>query len=155
MKDGGSGNGNGVKGASVGELIRETADGLGRLIIQHVKLAQLDLTASVRGMASRAAALVVCAVLMVVGYTLTMVGIAMILGGATASGMPLAAIGVAHIIGTGIAILILVSRLRRTATLKATTSAIGDSAKALRALAASPSAAPAPHTRLEDARAPR
>ena len=33
---------------SVADLLRETAEGVGQLVIQHVKLAQLELTAELR-----------------------------------------------------------------------------------------------------------
>lgn len=118
-------------GGTVTELLRATADGLGQLVVQHVKLAQLDLTASVRSMASRGAVLAVCTVMMVVGYTLTMAAIALIVGDARAVGWPLLGIGAAHVLGSGISMLVIVKRLRRTPVMKGTAAAIGDSARTL------------------------
>jgi uncharacterized membrane protein YqjE len=87
---------------SVGELLRETADGLGGLIIQHLKLAQLELTAELRAMGSRAALLGVYVVLMVVGYMLTMTGVALLVGGHGRVGWSFVGLGLLHVVGTAI-----------------------------------------------------
>ena len=129
-------------GGTVTELLRATADGLGQLVVQHVKLAQLDLTASVRGIASRGAVLAVCGVMMVVGYALTMAAIALLLGDARAVGWPLLGIGAAHVLGSGISMLVVVRRLRRTTVMKGTAAAIGDSARSLLAGRPAPAALP-------------
>lgn len=117
--------------ATVSELLRETADGIGQLVVQHVKLAQLDLTANLRAMGGRVAAVLACAVLFVVGYALSMVGIALMLGDGYSSGLPLAAIGFAHCLGSGIALVVVIGRLRRTKMMKVTADVLGDSAATL------------------------
>ena len=120
-----------ARGGSLGELVRETADGLGQLVVQHVRLAQIELRADMRAMASRAVVMAVCAVLMIVGYALAIAGIAVLLGGHRALGVPLLGIGALHVVGPGIGILIARARLGRAPVMKATADVLAESATAL------------------------
>ncbi len=101
-------------------LVRETADALGRLTVQHLRLARLEIKADLRVMGRQAGLIAVLAALVTVGYGLTMAGLAFVLGDGTAVGIPLLVIGAVHIAGAGVGILIAMSRLRRLHLMNAT-----------------------------------
>ena len=94
-------------------LARETADALGLLMVQHIRLARLELKADLRAMGQQAALMAVLVALAMVGYGLTMAGLAILLGGGTAGGVPLLAIGMVHMAVAGMGILVAALRLRR------------------------------------------
>lgn len=94
-------------------VARDTADALGRLTLQHLKLARIEIRADLRAMGLQAGMIAVLGAIAMVGYGLTMAGLAVILGGGWKGGVPLLLIGTAHVLGAGLGILILVGRLRR------------------------------------------
>jgi hypothetical protein len=94
-------------------LARETADALGELTVQHLRLARLEIKSDLRAMGLQAGLIAVLVALAIVGYGLTMAGLAIILGGGTAGGIPLLIIGIVHVVAAGVGILIAVARLRR------------------------------------------
>jgi hypothetical protein len=101
------------KADGVVELARETADALGRLTVQHLRLARLEIKADLRTMGLHAGAIAVLAALAIVGYGLAMAGLAIVLDGGSKGGVPLIVIGVIHVVVAGAGILIALRRLRR------------------------------------------
>jgi hypothetical protein len=120
-------NGERDKIESVVGLARETADALGQLTVQHLRLARLEIKADLRAMGMRATLIAVLAALATVGYGLTMAGLAMILDGASRGGIPLLIIGIFHVVGAGLGILITVLRLRRMRLMNATAAEVNQS----------------------------
>ena len=121
-------NGERDKADGVVGLARETADALGRLTVQHLRLARLEIKADLRAMGSRAALIVVLAALATVGYGLTMAGIAVLLdGGGRGGGIPLIIIGGVHVVGAGTGILVTLVRLRRLHPMDATADEVNQS----------------------------
>ncbi len=114
MKDGVSGRADGLIGS-----VRETADALGRLTVEHLRLARLEMRSDLRAMGQHAAALAVLVALAVVGYGLAMAGFALLLGGSTATGVPLLIIGAAHLATAGAILAMLVAGTFRAASLAA------------------------------------
>jgi hypothetical protein len=110
----------GDKADGVLGLARETADALGRLTVQHLQLARLELKADLRAMGSSAALIVVLAAIAVVGYALAMTGLALILGGGRQAGLPFVVIGGAHVVMAGIGIVIARLRMRRVRLMNTT-----------------------------------
>ncbi|HEX7500729.1 MAG TPA: phage holin family protein, partial [Polyangia bacterium] len=108
-------------------LARETADALGRLTVQHLRLARLEIKADLRAMGLQAGLIAVLAALATVGYGLTMAGLAIILDGGSKGGIPLLVIGVVHVVGGGVGILITVARLRRMRLMNATADEVNQS----------------------------
>jgi hypothetical protein len=94
-------------------LLRETADGLGRLIADHVRLAKLELLVDARSLGRQASLLIVALPLCLVGYLfLCLAGIfalAPLLGRVAAFLL----VGGAHIVFGGGALWVAVRRLRR------------------------------------------
>lgn len=115
MKDRASEKPDGVLG-----LARETADALGQLTVQHVRLARLEIKADLRAMGMQAGLIALLAAIAVVGYGLVMAGLAFILGGGTTGGIPLVIIGIIHVAGSGVGILIATTRLRRVRLMNTT-----------------------------------
>ncbi len=108
-------------------LARETADALGRLTVQHLRLARLEIKADLRAMGLQAGLIAVLAALATVGYGLTMAGLAIILDGGSKGGVPLLVIGVVHVVGGGVGIVIAVARLRRMRPMNATADEVNQS----------------------------
>jgi hypothetical protein len=113
-------NGERDKADGVIGLARETADALGVLMVQHVRLARLEIKADLRAMGLQAALMAVLVALAIVGYGLTMAGLAIILDGGGAGGVPLLVIGLIHMTAAGLGILIAALRLRRVRLMNAT-----------------------------------
>jgi hypothetical protein len=119
------------RGGPAIQLVRETLDGLGRLVSQHVKLARLELSADLRAMGTRVASVVALALLMLLGYALTMVGLALLLAGDRRLAFAFGAVGLVHLLGAGAAMLVLVARGERLQVMKSTATELAHSADAL------------------------
>jgi len=85
---GGMKNGERDKPDGVIGLARETADALGQLTVQHLRLARLEIKADLRTMGLQAGLIAVLVALAIVGYGLTMAGLAVILGVARREAFP-------------------------------------------------------------------
>lgn len=94
--------------------VREAALDLGNLVGQHVKLAKLELNLELHAMGRRAAILAVLATLVALGYALAMAGFAFVIGGNHGVGIPLVIIGVVHVTGAGLGLVL--SPLRKRGT---------------------------------------
>jgi len=130
------------KADGVLELARETADALGRLTVQHLQLARLEIKADLRTMGLHAGVIAVLAGLATVGYGLAMAGLAIVLDGGSKGGVPLIVIGVIHVVGAGAGILIALLRLRRLRLMNATAEEVQQS---LAPLSVGTVARPTPH----------
>jgi hypothetical protein len=108
-------------------LARETADALGQLTVQHLRLARLEIKADLRTMGLQAGLIAVLVALAIVGYGLTMAGLAVILDGGSTGGIPLLIIGIVHVLAAGIGILIAVVRLRRMRLMNTTAAEVNQS----------------------------
>jgi len=93
---------------SVMRLVRQTVDGLADLVVQHLKLARLELAGDMVAVARRARVIAMFAVLAVVGYALTMAGVAVLVGGNSRMGGALAVVGLVHL-GPGALAMLLAS----------------------------------------------
>ena len=102
----------------VAELARETVLDLGHLVSQHVLVARLEVAAELRAISRRARVIAVLALLVTVGYALAMAGLAMILGGGTALGLPFVIIGGAHLAVSGLGLLVSRRRVPRAPTME-------------------------------------
>lgn len=108
-------------------LARETADALGQLTVQHLRLARLEIKADLRTMGLQAGLIAVLVALAIVGYGLTMAGLAVILDGGSTGGIPLLIIGMVHVVAAGVGILIAVVRLRRMRLMNTTATEVNQS----------------------------
>lgn len=101
-------------------LARETVDALGKLTMQHLRLARLEMRADLRTMGSQAALIALLTAVGVVGYGLLMAGIAVALGRGWNEGLPFLLIGSGHIVAAGVGIWVAIARLRRIRPMNAT-----------------------------------
>jgi len=115
----------------VSVLARETVLGLGHLLGQHVKVAQLELKAELHAMGRRACLIAVLAILVALGYGLAMAGLAVLIGGHPGVGIPLVIIGLVHIAGAGVGLLLSPLRSRGAPLMDSSTTAMNSSLAAL------------------------
>src|SRR4051812_35782073 len=104
----------GAKDEGVFALVRETADGLGELVGQHFKLARLELAEDLESLGNRARDIAVFAAFMLVGYTLAMVGGAVLIGAMSKVGWALLAMGLVHVAGGAAGVYRVLARARGT-----------------------------------------
>jgi fatty acid desaturase len=112
-------------------LAREAALGLGHLLGQHVKVAQLELKEELHAMGRRACLIAVLAILVALGYALAMAGLAVVIGGHMSTGLPLVIIGLLHIAGAGVGLLFSPLRPRGSHLMDSSTAAMNSSLAAL------------------------
>jgi fatty acid desaturase len=125
----------------VSALAKEAALSFGHLVGQHVKVAQLELMAEMHGMGRRACLIGVLATLVALGYGLAMAGLAAVMGGYTALGLPLVVIGLVHIAGAGVGLMFSPLRPRGGRLMRRSTAAMNSSLAVLDK-ATTPSASP-------------
>jgi uncharacterized membrane protein YqjE len=98
------------RGDGIMRLVHRTADGVAELVAQHLKLARLELTRDLVTAARRARVIAVMALLAIVGYALTMAGVAAFLGDRHRLGVAFLSVGLAHLGVGAIGILLAVTR---------------------------------------------
>jgi len=108
-------------------LARDTAASLGHLIDQHVQVARVELAAELKEIGRRARLGAVLVALVVVGYALSMAGLAILFGGRATVGMPLVIVGLAHLVGAGAGLIYgpLRARAAQPELMENTTAAVG------------------------------
>lgn len=114
-------------------LVRETADGLGKLIADHVKLARVELVSDARFYARDLAVVALAALVLFVGYVLGLVAAGLALGRAI-DNTPLAFALVAalHLIAGVIGVVVGARRAKRVRLMHDTAEEVGRSVSALR-----------------------
>jgi hypothetical protein len=119
-------------------LAHEAALGLVHLVGQHVKVAQLELTAELHSMGRRAYLFAVLATLVALGYGLAIAGLAIVIGGHAAVGYPFVVIGLAHIMGAGTGLLLAPLRPQGSHLMDSSQTAMNTSLAALAEATAAP-----------------
>src|SRR5437764_1159290 len=94
-------------------LVKETADGFGHLLAEHVKLARLELVADARASGRRIATIALIVPVIFIGYALAAVGLAVLLSRPLGSAAAFFVVGGGHVLLGGIAVAIAANRLRR------------------------------------------
>jgi hypothetical protein len=94
-------------------LVKETADGFGHLIADHIKLARLELVADVKTYGRQVAIIAVIVPILFIGYGIVCLGIAAFLARWLGQAGALLAVGGAHVIIGAIAIAVAARRLQR------------------------------------------
>lgn len=115
----------------VSALAKVVALDLGHLVGQHVNVARIELEAEMNGMVRRAGFVAVLATLLALGYGLAMAGLAVLVGGRTAVGLPLIVIGLAHVAVAGVGLLLSPRRARKERLMGVSTAALSSSLAAL------------------------
>lgn len=104
-------------GGGIISLVRETAEGLGRLIADHIKLARVEMVADAKAYARSGGLLAVAALVLVIGYVFAWLAAGLAL--ARVIGAPLAMLAVAavHLVGGGVALSVALRRMKKTRVL--------------------------------------
>lgn len=112
-------------------LLRETADGLGQLIADHIKLARLELAADARSYGQGVATLVIAGLILMLGYAFAWLAIGLAV--ALWCGAPIAFGGVAvlHLVAGGVAVSSATKRMKRTRLMRESANAASRSVSAL------------------------
>jgi hypothetical protein len=112
-------------------LVREAALDLAHLLGQHVKVAQRELKMELRSMGQRACLLGGLAALLALGYGLAMTGLAVVMGGRSATGISLVLVGGAHVVAGGGGLAFALLWKRGTQIMNTSTTAMARSLEAL------------------------
>src|SRR5689334_11261914 len=119
-------------------LVKETADGLGQLVADHIKLARIEMTADAKGYVRELGVLLVGAFVLAIGY-----GLACIAAGSALArlmGAPLAfvCLAVLHLAVGAFALAAAIRRMKRVQLMQDTKAEVGRSMNVLskRALSA-------------------
>jgi len=121
------------EGDGIIALVRETADGLGKLIADHVKLARVELVSDARFYVRDLAVMAAAGVVLLVGYVLGLLAAGMALGRAI-NNTPLAfaAVAALHLIAGAIGIVVGAKRAKRVRLMHDTAEEVSRSVSALR-----------------------
>jgi hypothetical protein len=98
---------------SILALIKETADGFGHLLADHIKLARLELVADVKSYGRQVALIALIVPILLMGYAIVCLGLAALLAPLVGHAGGLFLVGGAHVVIGAIAIMVAVGRLRR------------------------------------------
>ena len=102
-----------ANGDSILALIKETADGFGHLLADHIKLARLELVADVKSYGRQVALIALIVPILFIGYAILCVGLAAALAPLLGRAGGLFLVGGAHVVIGAIAIMMAVRRLSR------------------------------------------
>ncbi len=98
---------------SILALIKETADGFGHLLADHIKLARLELVADVKNYGRQVALIALIVPILLIGYAIVCLGLAALLAPLIGHAGGLLVVGGAHVVVGAVAIMVAVGRLRR------------------------------------------
>ena len=124
------------EGEGIIALVRETVDGIGRLVSEHIKLARLELVAEATTHGRKLAMIALIVPVVFIGYALACVGLAMLLARWLGASNAFFLVGGAHVVLGGVAIAIAVARLRRVQPLRETVHEVSLSVDAIAGIGA-------------------
>jgi hypothetical protein len=114
-------------------LVKETADGLGRLIGDHVKLARVELVADAKSYARGGGLLVGAAMILLLGYAMAWIAGALALARVIGAPLAFGAVALLHLVAGGVALAAAARRIRRTHLMDDTAAEVSRSVGALAA----------------------
>ena len=103
---------------ALGALVEETADSVGALIADHVKLARLELETDVRIYAGALGASLVAAVLLLFGYAFAWAALALALAKLWGAPLALALVAAVHLLVGGLSLGAVSRKVQRTKVLR-------------------------------------
>jgi len=114
-------------------LVRETADGLGHLIADHIKLARVEMVADAKEYGRRMAVLAAAGAVVVVGYLFAWIAAAIALGRVIGSAAAFLAVALVHLVAGAVAFVVVGRKLKDARVMDETVSEVGRSVATLRA----------------------
>jgi hypothetical protein len=115
------------------ELVKETADGFGHLIAEHVKLARLELVADAKAHGRKVVGIALIVPVIFVGYALAAVGLAVLLSPSLGAAGAFFVVGGGHVVLGGLAVAIAANRLSHVQPLRETVHEVNRSVEAISA----------------------
>jgi hypothetical protein len=112
-------------------LVRETADGLGRLIADHIKLARLEIVADAKSYARETTLLLIGGLVALIGYGFAWVAAALALGRVIGVPLAFACVAALHLAAGGIALAGASRRMKRKRLMQETANEVSRSVDAL------------------------
>jgi len=120
------------EGDSFIALLRETADGLGRLVAEHIRLARVEMVADAKDYSRRVGLMAAAGGVILIGYFFAWIATALALGRVIGAPLAFLLVGGLHI-GGGAAIMVALARRQREArVMDQTVSEVGRTVTALR-----------------------
>jgi uncharacterized membrane protein YqjE len=114
-------------------LVRETADGLGKLIADHVKLARVELVSDARFYVRDLTVLVIAGVVLFLGYAFACLAAGLALGRAMQNTpLALAVVAAVHVIAGAVGVIMAAKRTKRVRLMHDTAEEVSRSVSALR-----------------------
>lgn len=114
-------------------LVKETASGFGQLVADHIRLARLEMTADAKLYVRDGAMLAICAVVLLMGYGLACIASGMALAMVIGVPFAFAALALLHVILGGIALAVVIGRMKRLQLMRETKQEVSRSVSALTA----------------------
>jgi hypothetical protein len=130
------------------ELVKETADGFGHLIAEHVKLARLELVADAKAHGRKVVGIALIVPVIFIGYALAAVGLAVLLAPSLGTAGAFFLVGGGHVVLGGLAVAMAMNRLSHVQPLRETVNEVNRSVEAISA-AGAPNGTPAPTNTLQ------
>jgi len=121
------------EGDGIIALVRETVDGIGHLVAEHIKLARLEVVAEARVAGRKLAQIALIVPIIFMGYALACIGLALLLARWLGSSNAFFLVGGVHVVLGGLAVGLAVAKLRRTHPLRETVQEVGRSVDAIAA----------------------
>lgn len=112
-------------------LLKETADGLGQLVADHIKLARLELTADARSYGQGVATVLIASAVLVLGYAFAWLAVALALARLWGAPLAFAAVAALHLLAGIIAVSIAVKRMKKTRLMRESANAASRTVDAL------------------------
>ena len=112
-------------------LLRETADGLGQLVADHIKLARLELAADMRSYGQGVATLAIAGVVLLLGYAFAWLAVALTLARLWGAPIAFGAVAALHLIAGAIAVSTALKRMKGTRIMRDSAHEVSRSVDAL------------------------
>lgn len=114
-------------------LVRETASGFGQLVADHIKLARLEMTADAKNYFRDGSGLLIGAFVVATGYGLACIAAGIALSRVMGGALAFACLAALHLIAGGIALAVIVRRMKRVRPMQGTKEEVSRSVNALTA----------------------
>src|SRR5262245_7689362 len=113
-------------------LVKETADGLGQLVADHIKLARIEMTTDVRAYVRELSLLMVGAFIFAAGYGLACIAAGTALARVIGAPLAFAGLAILHVVVGAIALGMAVRRMRRVQRMQESKEEVSRSVSVLR-----------------------
>jgi uncharacterized membrane protein (DUF485 family) len=121
------------EGDGIISLVKETADGLGRLMADHIKLARVEMVADAKSYARGLTILIVAGLILLTGYGLAWIAVALALARVIGAPLAFGAVALLHLVAGGIGLAAATRRIKRTHLMDDTAAEVSRSVGALAA----------------------